>query len=522
MNAGISARRSLAIVLAVALPLLALRLFTPYELQETDQGKQAQYALDAFRNGNWLAPACLGEPATKPPLYTWLAAAVAHAAGRIDELTIRVPTVLAALGLVLATWDIARVLAGTRVAAAAGVALATSHHVILQSGVVRTDGLLAFLLTAQLLVYVRSPSDATMPARSVALSSLLAALACLTKGPSGLLSCAVVALHLAATGRKRRAVRAAAVPALAGTAVFVAWIAAAAHARPRVVETMWDGEAAAHLFSEGWPDPLYYVLHMPLRLMPWTILLVPAAVLAVRELRRRRETPVSPLVALSLAWLAVHFACYSFIPHHRPDLIYGAAPAAILLVAGLAARPFPAWAPVAAAALAAAGAVVAATPLFDKLHGEGLARWAGPGAAAILVAGAVAALLLRRRDAAAATFAALAAAGMSDAFVDTLGNAERKARISYVEFARDANAASARTGLPIVAIGFEHPAPLFDLGITEKPRAAETLAPGTRALVVTVPPSRAAVRRVLGKETIVLRHGADDPSRPTLLLLSFP
>src|SRR5262245_60066301 len=98
------ARTAFAALLAVALSLLALRLFTPYELQETDQGKQAEYALDAVRNGHWLVPGCLGVPATKPLLYTWLAAVLATSTGRLDELVLRVPTVLAALALVLATF----------------------------------------------------------------------------------------------------------------------------------------------------------------------------------------------------------------------------------------------------------------------------------------------------------------------------------------------------------------------------------------------------------------------------------
>jgi 4-amino-4-deoxy-L-arabinose transferase-like glycosyltransferase len=523
MTEGLRTRRSLAIVLAVALPLLALRLLTPYELQETDQGKQAQYALDVFANGNWLAPSCLGDPATKPPLYTWLAAGLSHCMGTIDELTIRVPTVLAALGLVLVTWDIARVLAGPRVAAAAGVALATSHHFIHVSGVVRTDGLLAFLLAAQVLVHVRSLAHPRMPARAVALSCALAAAACLTKGPSGLLSCGVVALHLAATGRARRAWRAAAVPALAGLAAFAVWFTAAADAHPNVYETMVDRETATHLVREGWPNPAYYLLHMPLRLLPWTALLAPAVWLAARAFRRRREEPVPPLVSLSLAWLAVHFAFYSLIPHQRPDLIYGAEPAAMLLVAGLVEHTFPAWAPLAAAALATVAAAVAATPLAPYLQGHELAPWAGPAAAAILVSGAVAALALRRHGApAAATFAALAAGGVADSFLDTAGDAARNARISYVDFAATARAESARTGLPIVAVGFRTTAPLFDLGITQRPGPADALAPGLRALVVTVPPSRAAVRRVLGKERVVARHAAPGPSRPTLLLLAFP
>ena len=71
-------------------------------------------------------------------------------------------------------------------------------------------------------------------------------------------------------------------------------------------------------------------------------------------------------------------------------------------------------------------------------------------------------------------------------------------------------------------MGFATEAPLFDLGITEKPPAASALAPRLPALVVTVPPSRAEVQRILGPGRVIARHDSQSRARPALLLLAFP
>lgn len=514
-------RNSLLVVLAVTLPLLALRLFTPYELQETDQGKQAQYALDVVQNGNWLAPGCLGEAATKPPLYTWLAALVSLALGRIDQTTIRVPTVLAALGLVLVTWDIARCLAGPRVATAAGVVLATSHHFMRLSGTVRTDGLLACLLAAQMLVYVRSMPKPSMPLASVIGSAVLAGAACLTKGPGGLLSCAAVALHLVATRRGRRAWMEAGVPALVGIAVLGAWFVAAGQTRQDVYDTMVSRELARHVKSHGWPNPAYYVMHMPFRITPWVVLLLPATWFAVRAVRELGTAVVAPLVSLSLSWIVVHFAMFSFVSHQRPDLIYPAEPAVLLLVALLVERKFPAWAPRAVAGGLAASAAVMLVPAIRDWFAEDAGTFALATMGAIFVAGAVAVLVANvRAGAAVACFAGLAAFGVANTVRDTLGAADHVSRASYLTFAATARDEAARRDARLVAWGLDNAAALFDVGITSTTRL-RAIADDPRArLIVTVPSAIAAVQKVLGPCEVVASHLAANASRDTLVLVA--
>lgn len=521
MTRGFDTRRSLLVVLAVALPLLALRLFTPYEFQESDQGKQAQYALDVVQNGNWLAPGCLGVAATKPPLYTWLAAIVSHASGGIDDWTIRVPAVLAALGLVLVVWDIARHLAGPRVAAAAAIATLTSHHFIQLAGRVRTDGLLAFLLAAQLLVYVRTLGSA-MPSRSVALSAALAAAACLAKGPAGLLSCAVIALHLLATGNRRRLLREVLVPAIAGAAALGTWLWAAGQTRADLYDTMIDGELARHLSGQGLPNPLYYVLAMPLRLAPWVVLLPSAAALAWKAVRNRRTAPVPPVVSLALAWLAVHLAMFSFLSHQRPDLIFPAEPAVLLVAALLVERTWPAWTSKAVAVALLAGAIVVGTPLGTHLLPPAAPPFVGPLAAALLAGGATATLAIRSRNIAVACFAGLASIGIVDLFLDSVAKAPHVELVSYGTFGRLARGEAERRGAHLAAVGVDRTAALFDLRMTSPSQSPASLATAPRPLlVVTVPPHRRLVEDTIGPCDLVAKDDtAGGPGEMKLILLA--
>ncbi len=521
MTQGRAGRISLLVVLAVALPLLALRLFTPFELQETDQGRQAQYVLDVVQNGNWLAPGCLGVAATKPPLYTWLAALVSFATGTIDETTIRVPAVLAALGLVVVTWDIARRLAGPRVATAAGVALVTSHHFIHLSGVVRTDGLLAFLLAAQVLVYVGSIGEPSMPSAGIALSAAFAGAACLAKGPGGLLSCAAIAVHLVVTKRGRRAWTEAGVPALAGVAVLAAWFLAAGQTRADVYDTMVSRELVRHVARAGGPNPMYYVLHLPFRLTPWVVLLGPAIWVAARTLRANSAAACPPLVSLALSWIVVHFAMFSFVSHQRPDLIYPAEPAVLLLVAALADRKFPEWAP----RWVAAGLVVSAACIFVPFVAERLADGAATSVlvamAAICLAGAAAVFAPRwRGDDAAASFVGLAAFGVANSVRDTVALAPSVSRASYLAFAETARAEAARRGVRLAATGLDSPAVMFDLRLTQPMRMRRIAKDRDAWLIVTVPPALAAVEKVVGPFEILATHLSVDASRESFVLIA--
>lgn len=465
-------RIAFALALALATVLVLVNWTTPHELASSDQGKQAQYVLDVLVHGHWTAPAnqTVGEAATKPPLYTWLAAGLALLLGHIDEGILRAPAALSALALVAVVFVMGRRLAGPRVACVAAVALATNHHFTKMSVVARPDGLLVFLLSAQMLVYLRCREDGRDSPGRIATLCLLSAAAWLTKGPPGALASLIVLVHLVHSREPRRAWMLAALPAAAGAAVFLAWFAAALRAGGDAVwNDMVRGEALRHATTGSSWNPLYYVPYLFARMIPWSILFLPAAIVVVREFRTPREGPVPPAITLPVAWLLTMLVVFGLLPHKRPDLIYAAEPAAVLLVAQLVAEA---------------------------------CTWRWP-----------------RRVLPWVTVAALVLFGY-----ECVRDAQLDARYAYAAFGREARVEAARRGARLVHTGFRNPAPLFHLRIAAPPMTDEEIARTQGPVLVVAPEElRGKLEEKLGPlEIVAAAEGNPESSDPPRLVLCAP
>ena len=91
-----------------------------------DEGHYAQVALQMVERGDWVTPYDNGVRfLEKPPLMYWLTAASLRAFG-VNEFALRLPTALAVMALVWAVTRMARLAAGTRAAAIAGLCTASS------------------------------------------------------------------------------------------------------------------------------------------------------------------------------------------------------------------------------------------------------------------------------------------------------------------------------------------------------------------------------------------------------------
>ena len=516
-----------AAVAALVLLLVAADLLAPHSLTRGDQGKQAQYLLDAAGNGQWLAPwdVARGEPATKPPLYTWFAVLCARVLGRIDETALRLPAALAAAGLAAVTFLLGRRLADARTGAWAALALATTYHFGRMAALARTDGLLALLLNAQVLVLAAAADPARISiGRTLALSALCAA-ACLTKGPAGLLACAVAAAWLLMTGR-RGLLRAAVIPAVAGSLLLVAWFEAALRARgEQVWSTMVEGELVRHATEGQWWNPLYYGPVLAGRFLPWTLLLPAAAISARRAWRAARPGPPPDAVALPVAWLLAHLVAFGLFPHKRPDLAYPLVPALCLLVARLAGEPAPRRTALACAALFTAGAA-AALLWRPEAFVVPVPAWAVALSCALFVAAAALAWRAARRNPGGvpvATGSALllptALAGVALFVMTQLEPAPQVAAWSWRDFGLTARAEAARLDAPLLHAGFRANAALFQLGIARPPCTdADLLATPRPFVLVTTPTERERLGALLGPLE-ELAHAEGEPGSADIELV---
>jgi 4-amino-4-deoxy-L-arabinose transferase len=324
---GACRARTLACAFA-AVPLL-IGLASPSDLDLYDQARQALYVVDAVDGGHWLAPRDPQRITTKPPLYTWLAAASAGALG-MNEFAVQLPSRLAWLGLAAATFALGAELLGGLAGVLAVGLLAALEPTLKLANLVRTDMLLAFWIALAMLGC----------ARGAACSFWLAsAAAALTKGPVGL-AIPLLAVALDAALRRDASRLRALRPALGlplALLVFGAWLAAALRGaggelwqvlvRTEFLQRLSGGGPFASLRKPAW------------YLLPYLVgKILPVSLFAPLALARDGWPTAGPARSLLFAWLAAGVAVVSLPATKRPDHLYPVYPAVALLAGGVLAH----------------------------------------------------------------------------------------------------------------------------------------------------------------------------------------
>ena len=133
----------------LAFAVVALFLFLGTRgLNEPDEGRYAEIAREMTVTGEWLVPHLNGfEHFQKPPLLYWLTAASIRLLGA-NEWGARLPSALAALGVVLLTYGIARRIADRATAVAAALVLVSSIEFFALARLLTPDMVLTFWVTA--------------------------------------------------------------------------------------------------------------------------------------------------------------------------------------------------------------------------------------------------------------------------------------------------------------------------------------------------------------------------------------
>ncbi|HET7706298.1 MAG TPA: glycosyltransferase family 39 protein [Thermoanaerobaculia bacterium] len=320
-------RRDLVILLVLFSLVAVIRVTAPSDLATGDQPYQSAYVRDITERGAWIVQHLEdGTPATKPPLYNWLAAVPILIAGTTTEFLLKLPSLIAGLLTLLLTWSIARQLAGDRAALFTGVLLVCSTMFSKQIYFARTDMLLTLFVVAQIWAAVR--------VRPVAYWTF-AALALLTKGPIGI---AIPLLGLLVwwwrDGRLREQTRAMyLVPGLLLSLIPLgAWFAAALSVGGEGVWQQLVVRETIDRFAEGSKSKehkhfLYYVPHFFARMAPASFF----AVIAMIAMRARRNEETIRAMFVSAWWFLVPFVMLSLVPSKRVDRLFPIFPAVCVL-----------------------------------------------------------------------------------------------------------------------------------------------------------------------------------------------
>lgn len=403
--------RAIALLLALFTATIALRITAPSDLLTGDQPLQVAYINDITRNDSWIVQHLdSGAPASKPPLYNWLAALPMVATGTESEFLIKLPSILAALVTLLLTWRMGAELAGARAGLYAAALLCVSPMFVKHLYFARTDMLLTLFIVVQMYAAIE---------KSPLLYWLAAALSWLTKGPVGVVL-PIIALSVLwwwnGEFRERwREMRFSRGFALA-LIPFAIWFAAALYTGGSEV---WDqlvvSETIDRFSSESSKSKenrhaLYYVVPFLLRMLPVSFFFI-CALFAVR----RAEMTERANVAIAIAWVLAMFMVFSVVPSKRADRLFPILPGACIAAGWIIDRELARERSatrrtftVLGALVAIAGAAlivgsVAGRPLIPQ---QGLALAGGAG----LLATAGAMLLLLRRSRPQASMAALVVA----------------------------------------------------------------------------------------------------------------
>jgi len=304
------------LVLAALLFLIGL---TRTDLWTPDEPRYALVAREMLDRGSILQPYCNGQPYTeKPPLFFWLIMLGAKVFGGVNQLAVRLPSVLSALGTIALLIAFVRQFVGRKAAAwsAAALALSPLFFWLARSG--HIDMLLTFLVTAGLVSFYRWHVGGRWGYLVIFYASL--AFGTLAKGPVGLVLPLLVAAVFLLLKRKARdllRMRPYIGLPLAIAAVLAWYIPASAHSAGygagnvvgrQIVERVLTAD---HHSVSVWMWPFAAAISLAWGMAPWSLLLPFAAVIIWRQ-RRSNDARL-----FLLAWAIAILGFFTVISSKR-------------------------------------------------------------------------------------------------------------------------------------------------------------------------------------------------------------
>jgi 4-amino-4-deoxy-L-arabinose transferase-like glycosyltransferase len=396
-------------------------------LWDIDEGNNSECAREMWRAGDWIIPTCNYQLRTdKPVLLYWFQMAAFTLFG-VGEFAARLPSALAALAAVLATYELGRRMFNPAAGLLAGLLLGGAVLFCTAAHFANPDSLLnASCLLALFFFWTdyAAGRDGWSP-----WSAAAAGLAVLAKGPVGLLlPAAVCFLFLMWRWQLRRLfswrLLTSLLVFLLVAAPWYIWVTVVTKGAWTV--GFWNkhnvGRFTGAMESHG-GSFLYYIPVLVLGCAPWCVFFALTAWYTLRQVWAAKPLPVDespgapdarPALQFLLCWIAVYFVFFSAASTKLPNYILPLYPAMALLTARFLdqwrrgeVRP-PAWligVSLICLALIGVGVAVGAAAAGGVLTLPGLRMRQTPGlqvyailAAPLLLGAAVAAWLLLRRS----------------------------------------------------------------------------------------------------------------------------
>lgn len=310
------------------------------DLIASHEARAAQHAAMMRSTGEVLLPTLYDGQVDlqKPPGYYWLAALASGLFGPVTPFTVRLPAALAGLVTVLAVWGYARRVDPVTGLLAAG-ALATAVHFTSLARTARIDMPLTAAVTVCLLSLnqgLTASGRRRWPALRFA--SLAATAAILLKGPIGIgliLATAIPLIPLQGWGWRRSLLILAGITTIASLLAAPWFLLANLKTDGQLVRVFfWHHNVARFLGNAPTlaTHPWWYYLRFAADFLPWSLLLLPLALWALRQGLWRSD----PLFRLGLVWFFAMLLLLSTSRFKRADYLLPAYPGAALAFAAAA------------------------------------------------------------------------------------------------------------------------------------------------------------------------------------------
>jgi 4-amino-4-deoxy-L-arabinose transferase-like glycosyltransferase len=325
--------RRFALVAVVGALVLSFN-FGSRLLLTNDDTRFPVLARDVLVMGHWLLPAFPDGTAhiVKPPLAVWLIAIASWPTGSVSVRTAVLPSLLAAIGVVLLTYGLGHQLFGPDPAVVAGLTVATTVGIYTMAHSSMPDMVQLVAGTGAIAVYVASGFGAKRS--RLVLFYGINGLGSLAKGVAGFVPLAIVLgdtiIAHGGVGLKRLV----SIPGwvvLAGLAVPWWVVAAASAGHKRFVHGfVFNDQLFSYFGRDGWgwrtiAEPVTFAVTV---LLPWGLLLP----FAIRRALREADPDTVRRVRLLLVWLATVFVIMAVSGKQRERYYLPLCPAAALLI----------------------------------------------------------------------------------------------------------------------------------------------------------------------------------------------
>lgn len=282
-----------------------------------EETRRARIAWEMRETGNYTVPMLQAEPRLiKPPFHNWMIDLSARLCGGYNRFSIRLPSLIAVIGVALLLYCYANTFWGRVPAFASSLVWLTMGQVLQLGRLAETDLLFAALFASSMIVWhwgeIRGRSLITWP-----LAYQLAVAAFLTKGIQVPVYLAgSIGLYLILTLRWKRLFAVShGIAILAGAAVMAPWV------MDFVNQLGWDGlhtlylgEVGERVSDHGWGKFISHLIELPLEvfgatLFPWSLLLLAYCFASVRKqllaTSTQRDLALFSLIVCAVAWPTV-------------------------------------------------------------------------------------------------------------------------------------------------------------------------------------------------------------------------